>query len=78
MTDPGTLPMWTIYDHPADIPVGFVVRRWETRAGSSEPFKGDVLGVFASLEEARAVVPKHCVCLARDPNDDPHIVETWL
>lgn len=31
-----------------------------------------------TLEEARAKVPPGLVCLARDPTDEPHIVETWV
>lgn len=75
--DPKTdLPMWVIYDHPSDYPSSFVVRRqW---AGNGKVFADAKCFLCQSLEAARAVVPPGLHCIARDPADDPVIVETWL
>lgn len=67
--------MWTIYDHPADYPRHFVVRSYlvgREGEGSSRVQLAD------SLEEARACVPPGLFCMARSPDDDPPIVETWF
>lgn len=77
MTDP-LLTLYVVYDHPRDHPEMFVVRRQVTMRDGGVVPDGDALG-FTTLEAAR----KHCLelgltCLARHPDDDPVIVETWL
>lgn len=73
---PGVLHMWTIYDHPPDHPRHFVVWAFDvTRAG---PVATDDIQLADSLDEARELVPPGLYCMARDPMDDPVIVETWL
>ena len=32
---------------------------------------------FPTLEGARSVVPEGSVCVPRDPEDPPRVVETW-
>lgn len=67
---------YTIYERPLDFPEKFVVRGFTIRADSAEPDAR--VQVADTLEEARALIPYGCVCLARDPDDEPQIVETWL
>jgi len=72
------LSLFTIYDHPTDVPepFGFVVREWHIRKEGAVP---DPEARFAmTLEEARALIPAGLYCLDRNPEDDPKIVETWL
>jgi hypothetical protein len=70
---------YTIYDHPADHPEYWVVRRFEITAGGIEA--GSEMYLCTSLEQARAVIDgltPDLVCLTRDASDAPSIVETWL
>lgn len=76
MTDDDLLKMWTIYDHPADYPDGYVARQWII-AGGGEPYRGPAR-YRPSLEEAREAVPPGLYRLDRDPGDDPTVVETWI
>lgn len=71
------LVIWTIYDHPADYPQGFVVRPWRVGKGGTVPQGEDGAGV-ATLEAARSLIPQGLLRMDRDPNDDPCIVESWL
>jgi hypothetical protein len=60
------LPIWTIY----------VVRRCVAGNGVIEH---DRVAQYApDLATARALIPRGLVMLARNPADDPVIVETWL
>lgn len=68
----GMLSIWTIYDHPRDFPDNFVARAFTTG-----PTNEIILAT--ELEQLRDAFDKAgLVCLARNPNDDPNIVETWL
>lgn len=71
----GNLYTYTVYAHPRDHPEGYSMTQWEiTRTGAVA-----VATVYAStLERARFLVPPGLVCLARNPDDDPVIVETWV
>lgn len=75
MSLPPGLPMWTIYDHPADYPRHFVVRSYLVgREGEG----GSRVHLADSLEEARAFVPPGLFCMERSPEDEPQVVETWF
>jgi hypothetical protein len=69
--------MWVIYDHPSDYPQGFVARLWlitpecEQR---TETLRQE--GNLAAMREG--FLRDGLSCLARHPEDDPVIVETWL
>lgn len=73
---------WTIYQNPSDYPGKHVVRRWFTRRNHGQvETMADVVPVAVadSLEAARRALPlSACARLARDPQDDPCIVEVWL
>lgn len=74
MTD--GLSIWTIYDHPTDIPDYFVARR--SIVSSVIVVTNDMLH-STDLDELRAeLLARGLTKLARFPEDDPKIVETWL
>ena len=78
MTDkPDALWMWVIYDHPTDFPDVFVARRHICYGPDAGPTQ-DVM-VAPVLDMIRAEMERRgLTMLARFPNDDPSIVETWL
>lgn len=73
----GALEMWTVYDHPRDFPEYFVARKFLVEERQTRPTAQIVAcGQLAPLREwlaERGLVP-----LARNDEDDPCIVETWL
>jgi hypothetical protein len=71
------LSVWTVYDHPKDYPDSWVARRHEVRAGGQTVATMDA--VFGtSLDDVRAKLPPDLYCLPRQPDDEPHIVESWI
>lgn len=71
------LPMWTIYDHPADYQELFVARKWI--ADKNGPTATEEVVIGATLELVRSRMQDFKLTpIARDPNDDPKIVETWI
>ncbi len=70
MTTADVFVCWTIYDHPADHPSHWVLRRWEDEKPD------DDCQLFNTLEAARAALPPGLVCLSGDSN--PVIHETWI
>jgi hypothetical protein len=72
------LSMWTIYDHPTDVPepFGFVVREWQIGPAGAEPMSEARFAM--TLEAARELIPPGLYCLPRQPEDDPVIVEVWI
>jgi hypothetical protein len=73
-----TLAMWTVYKHPSDYPDKFVARRFDVDADGPKPSASII--IMDDLEVLRDVLAfqLHLVCLARNEEDDPVIVETWL
>jgi hypothetical protein len=69
--------MLTIYDHPADHPGHFVVRRSTVTPTTGMVWDPSVV-LADTLEAARATVPDGWRRLPRQPEDDPVIVETWF
>lgn len=69
--------LYCIYDHPKDYPDSFVIRLWQIAKGNPEPIPG-LCGTADTLEGVRAMVPFGKVCLSRNEEDDPCIVETWI
>lgn len=68
--------MWSVYARPADYPLGFVARRFEIHPGYAVATLDARYG--PDLEAVRAQLPPGLVCIPREPDDDPCIVETWL
>jgi hypothetical protein len=71
--------IWTIYDQPDDFPHQFVARRFEASNGEWLP-TGQVI-VAASITAIRKHLYEYHVCghvIPRKPDDNPHVVESWL
>jgi hypothetical protein len=73
------LSMWTVYDNASDYPGKFVARRFDVDASSGPKPTASII-VMDDLVSLRDVLQfeMHLVCVARDPSDEPQIVETWL
>ena len=78
------LSMWCVYEKPRDFPRCFVARRFvitqtaPTRAAALPTSDVVVSRNLDDLREQLALRWPGLVRLARDPNDDPVIVETWI
>jgi hypothetical protein len=76
----GMLTLWTVYDHPRDCPEVFVARKFMIEPWG--PVAADSVIFGSTLEAVRWMIfevdPNAGVCVAREPGDDPSIVETWL
>jgi len=71
------LSMWTVYDHPIDVPDLFVARRWEVHPDG--PRATDDVITAPTLDALRSEFHRRgLTCLRRAPGDEPPIVETWL
>jgi hypothetical protein len=72
----GILSLWTVYDKPKDHPQGYVVRRFDCTAegpiATADAYSGDLELIRDTLWRAGLIQ------LARNPDDEPQIVETWL
>lgn len=69
--------LWTIYSGATDHPHGFIARRFEMMSG--RPWPTAEIMVEPDLEPLRGRLEAlGLVNLGRDPNDEPHIVETWI
>lgn len=69
------LTMWVIYDHPADYPDYFVVRKWNVTDGVVTPLRD--VHLFDTAEHARDSLPYGLV-LSPVSESDPSILEVWL
>jgi hypothetical protein len=78
MTADKPLVMWAVYERPKDYPDVFVARAWLI-TGAPEPVATGSLIISATLAGVRGQLARDgLVCLARNSEDDPAIVETWL
>ena len=68
-----TLSIWTIYDHPKDLPDFFVARRFEI----DKPTEDVIVASYLDTLRER-MVDKGLTRIYRSEDDDPVIVETWL
>lgn len=69
------LPMVVIYEHPIDFPHHYVGRIWECLPNA---LPTNIMVVDATLDGLREKIPPQMVCLARAPDDEPHILEAWF
>lgn len=69
------LDMYTVYEHPAEHPHGYIVRHWLITAG--EPRRGRAQ-TFDTLQAARESLPPGLARLPRSPGDVPQILESWV
>lgn len=74
------LSLWTVYDHPRDFPDFWVARRWEARATGAAPTQDVLLArsIFELREQLILLPGPGLTPVARSPEDDPTVVETWL
>jgi hypothetical protein len=77
MDDLRAVSKFVVYKHPSDYPGDFVVRRHVAGRGTVK-IDPEPWAVVGSLAAARGLVPEGLVRLARDPTDDPVIVESWI
>lgn len=70
------LRIYVIYDHPSDYPDSFVARR--AFFGAVTIFFEDDVLVADTLDNLRKMLPQGLICIPRDVNDDPVIVEVWI
>jgi hypothetical protein len=83
--------MYVVYDNPSDYPSSIVVRTGIVQADGSLAHSDVAVwgydgahGSTRTREETLAAVregwlaSRGLVCMARHPDDDPVIVETWL
>jgi hypothetical protein len=71
------LRVWTIFDNPDDFPGKIITR--ETVVGHKGPIPSPFAYVSPTIEHARqALEAMGLVCLGRDPQDEPSIVEVWV
>jgi hypothetical protein len=72
------LSIWTVYDHPIDMPEYYIARRFEVkRGGEGRPTHDyirdhDLMRLRSTLEE------KGLHRIPRWEGDDPKIVESWI
>ena len=74
----GNLCMWTVYDHPRDYPDFFVARAFII---AREPIALPRAFFAETLDELRMILNRvypDLICFPRSPDDEPHIVESWL
>lgn len=72
------LSIWTMYDSPADKPGYFVLRRHVLLNDSTH---GPTTEAYCSqdIEPLREMMMQRgLTCMARQPGDEPQIVEIWL
>jgi hypothetical protein len=75
--DDDPLVMWTVTDHPTDLPDWYVARKTLVVPGATV-MTNDVRKT-STLDELREQLARMGLTpIARDPKDDPKIVEVWL
>jgi hypothetical protein len=73
-TNSSSLSMWVVYDHPLDYPDKFVARLWV----GEQPTQSIIIANDLAMIRDTLCFEMHKVCLARNPEDDPKILEMWL
>jgi hypothetical protein len=71
------LSMWAVYDHPKDFPNMFVAREFLVGLGHVWPTQNLIQSKTPSVIRRR-MLDMGMICLVRDPDDDPVILEVWL
>jgi len=69
--------MWTVFRVPvASLGTRFLARRFEIQEDGAKPTNETVTG--ATLGDVRRQLPFGLVMLARAPEDQPSVVESWV
>lgn len=66
------LPVLVVYQRPTDFPDKFVVRLFDLQTATEH------CTIHDSYEQARNAIPRRFAVIARHPNDEPQILETWV
>jgi hypothetical protein len=73
------LEFWVIYEHPADYPHSYVLRRHRLVLGAEEAVPDNEAVIANSPDVLREFVQQNqCHNLGRQPGDDPCILEVWI
>lgn len=73
------LEMFTVYSNPSDYPGLYVARRWLVGHRVIVSDTDSAVLRSTNLEDLRdQLASKRLTPIARDPSDDPCIVETWI
>jgi hypothetical protein len=67
---------WTIYDHPLDAPLGYVLRSW--LIGRDRGIPNLISCGSTDLRLLRDTLPPGLYNLGRYAEDDPAILEVWI
>lgn len=72
----GALPFWVIYERPTDFPDGYVLRvQLASREGIAHP---PYIWHAKTPDELRSILPPGLICMGRQPDDAPQILECWM
>lgn len=72
------LPMWTVYDHPTDVPDAYIARKWLVGPGETVIWTDETITEEKLEDIQKYMISAGLTRLHRQPEDDPVIVETWL
>lgn len=67
---------YIIYFNTIDFPKKYVVRKFEIQ--TLNLLAREIIFEGKTLFHARKSIPFKCVCFQRNPEDDKHIIETWI
>lgn len=70
--------MWVIYEHPADYPHGYVVRRWSIDRDGATPHEAQRMATLGGARKLCLALWPPVVRVMRYPEDEPQIVEVWM
>lgn len=75
-----TLYIYTVYNKPKDYPeIPYVVRRFAIEPGGNVTAEKDIYHINTELDSVRTFLTRlGLINLGRQPDDEPHIVESWV
>lgn len=71
------LSIWTVYDHPRDMPDLYVARLFHIDQNGPRPTNVVITDSDLTMVQ-RALEDLGLVKLMRSPEDEPQIVESWI
>ena len=71
---------YTIYKNPSDAPGMYVLRGWSVENGETlfAPAVATPISDAALAAMRKAMIEHGMICVGRQPEDDPVIVESWI
>lgn len=72
------LSIWTVCRFPADFPTKYTARRHIIEVGGSRPSPEYIVGDDLKSIRQQLIHMGLVFLMARDPKDDPVIVESWI